>query len=50
MEKREAKVVENTKTAIFIRGGHTSEVVTEALKDLVGISLLSLEVLILLAN
>ena len=27
--------MENTKTAMFIRGGHTSETVTQALKDLV---------------
>jgi ribosome production factor 2 len=28
--------VENTKSALFIRGGHTSETVTQALKDLSG--------------
>ena len=35
MEHREPKNVENTKTALFLRGGKTSEVVTNALKDLV---------------
>ncbi|XP_046849133.1 ribosome production factor 2 homolog [Xenia sp. Carnegie-2017] len=31
---REPKVVENAKTTMFIRGGKTSEIVTQALKDL----------------
>lgn len=35
IESRAGKVVENTKTAMFIRGGKTSEVVTQAMKDLV---------------
>ena len=35
VEHREPKNVENTKTALFLRGGKTSEVVTNALKDLV---------------
>ncbi|XP_022082127.1 ribosome production factor 2 homolog [Acanthaster planci] len=34
LEKREAKIVENTKTCTFIRGGNTSETVTRALKEL----------------
>ncbi|XP_048577610.1 ribosome production factor 2 homolog isoform X2 [Nematostella vectensis] len=34
IENRSAKVVENTKTAMFIRGGRTSELVTQVLKDL----------------
>lgn len=35
LEAREPKLVENTKTTMFIRGGRTSETVTQALKDLV---------------
>ena len=35
VEQRAPKDVENTKTAVFIRGGRTSETVTQALKDLV---------------
>lgn len=35
LEAREPKLVENTKTTMFIRGGRTSEIVTQALKDLV---------------
>ncbi len=35
LDCREPKLHENTKTAIFIRGGNTSETVTQALKDLV---------------
>ena len=35
LEKREAKIHENDKTAIFIRGGHTSEVVTQVLNEMV---------------
>ncbi|CAB3996792.1 ribosome production factor 2 homolog [Paramuricea clavata] len=34
LEAREPKLVENTKTTMFIRGGRTSEKVTQALKDL----------------
>ncbi|XP_068697971.1 ribosome production factor 2 homolog [Montipora foliosa] len=34
VEHREPKNVENAKTALFLRGGKTSEVVTNALKDL----------------
>ena len=33
--ERAPKVVENTKTALFLRGGRTSELVTQAMKDLV---------------
>ncbi len=33
--QREAKVHENDKQAMFIKGGRTSEVVTQALRDLV---------------
>ncbi|ORY04089.1 Brix-domain-containing protein [Basidiobolus meristosporus CBS 931.73] len=33
-EKREPKVVENTKTALFIRGSQTSQIVNDALNDL----------------
>jgi len=32
--KRESKLIENDKTALFIKGGHTSEKITQALKDL----------------
>lgn len=35
IEQRAPKDVENTKTALFIRGGRTSETVTQAMKDLV---------------
>jgi len=35
LEKREAKIYENDKTAIFVRGGHTSEIVTQFLAELV---------------
>jgi len=34
LEKRESKLIENDKTALFIKGGNTSEAVTSALKDL----------------
>eukprot|EP01135_Chromosphaera_perkinsii_P007298 Nk52_evm1s759 gene=Nk52_evmTU1s759 len=34
LESREAKVVENTKSALFIKGGNTSETVTAVLKEL----------------
>ena len=37
LEERAPKVVENTKTALFLRGGRTSEMVTQAMKDLVSI-------------
>ena len=37
LEARAPKLLENTKTALFIRGGHTSETVTQALKDIVRI-------------
>ena len=35
IEQRAPKDLENTKTALFIRGGRTSETVTQAMKDLV---------------
>ena len=35
LEAREPKLIENAKTTMFIRGGRTSEIVTQALKDLV---------------
>ena len=35
LEQRAPKNVENTKTALFLRGGKTSELVTQAMKDLV---------------
>jgi len=35
MEKREAKIVENPKSAMFIRGHNTSAVINEVLTDLV---------------
>lgn len=35
LEHREPKLIENVKTAMFIRGGNTSEVVTQTLKELV---------------
>ncbi|XP_038076077.1 ribosome production factor 2 homolog isoform X2 [Patiria miniata] len=34
LEKRDAKITENTKKCTFIRGGNTSETVTRALKEL----------------
>jgi len=38
LEKREPKIYENDKTAIFVRGGHTSETVTQFLAELVSSS------------
>jgi len=35
LKNREAKTQENIKTAIFIRGSHTSQIVNDALLDLV---------------
>ena len=35
LEKREPKIFENDKTAVFIRGGHTSETVTQVLNEMV---------------
>ena len=35
LERREPKLVENVKAAMFIRGGNTSETVTRTLKELV---------------
>lgn len=35
LKNREAKTEENVKTAIFIRGSQTSQVVNDALADLV---------------
>lgn len=35
LEKREPQVIENEKTAIFVRGQNTSEKVRIAMKDLV---------------
>ena len=35
LEKRDPKLVENDKTTMVIKGGHTSDTVSEALKDLV---------------
>ena len=37
LEKRAPKLIENTKTALFIRGGHTSETVSHVLKDFVSL-------------
>lgn len=34
LEKRDPKVTENTKTAMFIRGGRTSELITQSLKEI----------------
>ncbi|XP_069743725.1 ribosome production factor 2 homolog isoform X2 [Narcine bancroftii] len=34
LEKRDPKIVENTKNAMLIKGGNTSEIVTRALKDI----------------
>jgi len=34
LENREPKAVENTKSAMFIRGEKTSEIITQVLKDL----------------
>ncbi|GCB76301.1 hypothetical protein scyTo_0017448, partial [Scyliorhinus torazame] len=34
LEKRDAKVIENTKNALLIKGGNTSETVTRALRDI----------------
>jgi ribosome production factor 2 len=36
LEARAPKLIENTKSALFVRGGHTSETVTQALKDVSG--------------
>lgn len=33
LEKRAPKLVENTKSALFLKGGHTSEIITRILKD-----------------
>ena len=38
LEEREAKINENTKTALFLRGTKTSEVVSQAMKDFVRFS------------
>ena len=35
LDNRAPKLVENTKTAVVLKGGNTSETVTAALKDLV---------------
>ena len=35
LEKREPKIFENTKSAIFVKGGNTSITVTQAMKELV---------------
>ena len=35
LQKREPKIVENDKHALFLKGGRTSETIAEALKDLV---------------
>ena len=35
LEKREAKIIEDVKSAIIIRGGRTSDIVTDALKNIV---------------
>ena len=37
IEKREAKIVEDIKSAIIVRGGRTSEIVADALKNIVRI-------------
>ncbi|PWN91654.1 Brix-domain-containing protein [Acaromyces ingoldii] len=37
LEKRESKELESAKTAIFVRGSHTSEAVSCALKELAGL-------------
>ena len=37
LDDRAPKLIENEKTAMFIRGGRTSETVTQVLKDLVSI-------------
>ena len=37
LEERAPKLVENEKLAMFIRGGKTSETVTQTLKDLVSL-------------
>lgn len=41
LERKEAKLVENTKNAMFLRGTHTSEVVSTLMKDFVSIMVLS---------
>lgn len=35
IEKREAKIIEDIKSAVIIKGGRTSDVVTDALKNIV---------------
>ena len=37
LEARAPKLIENTKSALFVRGGHTSGTVTQALKDVVSV-------------
>lgn len=37
MEERSPKIVENTKRVMLIKGGQTSEVVSQALKDIVSV-------------
>ena len=39
LEERSPKVVENTKRVMLIKGGQTSEVVSQALRDLVSVSI-----------
>ncbi|XP_064412384.1 ribosome production factor 2 homolog isoform X1 [Latimeria chalumnae] len=34
LQKRESKLIENTKNAMLIKGGNTSEIVTQTLKDI----------------
>jgi len=45
LEKRESKIYENDKTAVFVRGGHTSEIVTQFLSELVIDKLFSLYII-----
>ena len=39
LEAREPKIHENDKSALLIRGGRTSDVVTQALKDFVSVNI-----------
>ena len=40
LENRAPKVVENTKQALFVKGGRTNEIITRSLKEFVNITAL----------
>ncbi len=39
LQNRESKVIENTKQALFVKGGRTNEIITKSLKEFVKILL-----------